>query len=64
MKRLSLTVAIAAAFAVGTSGAVAFPINIAASKAEPSNIAKTQWHGTQWINPRCVGLKTTSCGSF
>jgi hypothetical protein len=54
MKPLSLTVAVAGVLALGVSGAMAFPINIAASKAEPSNIAKTQWHGTQWINPRCV----------
>ena len=51
MKRFCLTVAVAGALALGTSKAVAFPINTAAFKAVPSNIANTQWHGTQWINP-------------
>jgi hypothetical protein len=41
---------------LAVSQAAAFPSNIAASTAAPSNVAKAQWAGTQWIDPRCVNL--------
>src|SRR5262249_15313868 len=54
LKGFSLALAVAGVLALGTSEVAAFPIDPTASKAAPTNIAYTQWRGTQWIDPRCV----------
>ena len=54
MKRLSFALAVAGVLALGASQADAFITDPVASKAASGNITNAQWHGTQWVNPRCL----------
>jgi len=54
MKRLSLALGLAGVVALGASEAAAFLGDPALSKAAPSNIASTQYRGTQWVDPHCL----------
>ena len=53
-KNVKIAFALAGALAFGASQATAFPTEATASKAALSNIARTQWHGTQLVDPHCL----------
>ena len=46
--------ALASVLALGLSHAAGFPIHTGASQAAPGTIARTQWHGTPFVNPHCL----------